>query len=87
MGSSDMADTGETVLDLRGFQCPLPVLKTRHRLRQMAVGDVIVVLSDDPLAGVDIPHLCAEKNQDLLDQQMLEGDARRFTIRRTEAKI
>lgn len=82
-----MAETSETVLDLRGFQCPLPVLKTRHRLRQMAVGDVIVVLSDDPLAGVDIPHLCAEKNQELIKQEMLEGEAQRFTIRRTEAKV
>ncbi|MEM9732078.1 MAG: sulfurtransferase TusA family protein [Pseudomonadota bacterium] len=82
-----MTDESETVLDLRGFQCPLPVLKTRHRLRQMAVGDVIVVLSDDPLAGVDIPHLCAEKSQDLLDQQSLEGDVQRFTIRRTQARV
>ena len=42
---------GERIADLRGFRCPLPVLKTRVRLRAMAPGERIVVLTDDPLAG------------------------------------
>lgn len=82
-----MTDTSEIVLDLRGFQCPLPVLKTRHRLRRMGEGEMITVLSDDPLAGVDIPHLCTETKQDLVAQEAIEGDAQRFTIRRTGEKV
>lgn len=45
-------------LDLRRLKCPLPALLTRKALAQLAPGTVLTVLADDPMAAVDIPHMC-----------------------------
>lgn len=47
-------------LDATGLLCPLPVLKARKRLMQLAPGDQLVLRTDDPAAVVDVPHFCAE---------------------------
>ena len=80
---------GERIADLRGFRCPLPVLKTRVRLRAMAPGERIVVLTDDPLAGIDIPCFCRQNGQPILEQAPHgdDADAIRFVIERREGKL
>lgn len=56
-----MAETmAETILDLRGLKCPLPVLLTRKALDAAAPGAVLLVQCTDPLAGLDIPNLVRE---------------------------
>lgn len=45
-------------LDLRGLKCPLPALMTRKALAGLAPGTVLIVYADDPMAAVDIPHMC-----------------------------
>ena len=45
-------------LDLRGLKCPLPAMLARKALAAMAAGAMVTVLADDPLAVVDIPHMC-----------------------------
>ncbi|WP_235918965.1 sulfurtransferase TusA family protein [Aureimonas psammosilenae] len=71
----------DALLDLRGLRCPLPVLKTAKRLGELSPGDTLVVLADDPLAGLDIPHFCRERSHALLSVEEQDGH-RRFTIRR-----
>jgi len=46
-------------LDARGLACPLPVLKARAALAQLAAGDTLTVLATDPEAPVDIGALAA----------------------------
>ena len=45
-------------LDLRGLKCPLPAMLARKALARLAKGTRLVVLADDPMAAVDIPHMC-----------------------------
>src|SRR3984957_3932330 len=45
-------------LDLRGLKCPLPALLAKKALARASPGTTLVVLADDPLAVVDIPHMC-----------------------------
>lgn len=45
-------------LDLRGLKCPLPALLAKKALARLAPGAVLTVLASDPLAVVDIPHMC-----------------------------
>ena len=61
-----------TLLDLSGFKCPLPALKTRKVLRGMAVGEQLEVRCTDPLAAIDIPHLIRETGDQILSQQETE---------------
>jgi tRNA 2-thiouridine synthesizing protein A len=42
------------VLDCIGLFCPVPVLKTREEIDKMVVGEVLVVLADDPAAEDDL---------------------------------
>ncbi len=57
---------GETpqTLDTTGLKCPLPVLRMEARLRSMAPGGRLLVIADDPIAAVDIPHFAREAGHD-----------------------
>ncbi len=68
-------------LDLVGMRCPLPVLHARRALRAMEPGARLVVVTSDPLASIDIPHLCNEDGHSLLDERS-EGENRVFEIAR-----
>jgi tRNA 2-thiouridine synthesizing protein A len=60
-------------LDLRGLACPLPVLKTRKALLQMASGRRLLVEATDPLAAIDIPHLVSEVGHSVIAMQADDG--------------
>lgn len=66
-------------LDLRGLRCPLPALRTEKTLRAMRDGERLLVLADDPLASIDIAHLCRENRHRLLSADDA-GAHRRFLI-------
>jgi tRNA 2-thiouridine synthesizing protein A len=65
--------------DLRGLNCPLPVLKTRRRLASMPAGALLRIATTDPLAGLDIPAFCSEDGHRLLEQAAVDG-GHRFLI-------
>ena len=48
----------DEALDLRGLKCPLPALLAKKKLTQLPHGTVLTVLADDPMAVVDVPHMC-----------------------------
>ncbi len=48
----------DETLDLRGLKCPLPAMLAKKALAPMRAGATVTVLADDPLAVVDIPHMC-----------------------------
>ena len=69
-------------IDLRGLNCPLPVLRTRKRLSSLKAGAELLVLTTDPLAAIDIPAFCNEAGHELLESQAVEG-GHRFLLRRS----
>lgn len=69
-------------LDTRGLLCPLPVLKARKRLSQMASGEVLRVSADDPAARVDFPHFCMEQGHALLEESDTPEGVLTFVIRK-----
>ena len=69
------------VYDLRGLNCPLPVLRARKRLAAMAKGERLWVETTDPLAVIDIPAFCTEERHLLLETETVTG-GHRFLIAR-----
>jgi tRNA 2-thiouridine synthesizing protein A len=69
------------VFDLRGLKCPLPALKTKKRLALLPTGATLAIETTDPLAVIDIPHLCNEDGHALLESAKTET-GHRFTIRK-----
>lgn len=74
-------DTDIPVYDLRGLKCPLPVLKTRNRLKTLPSGALIWIEATDPLSGIDLPHFCAEEGHELISHERCEM-LQRFLIRK-----
>ncbi len=74
----------DETLDLTGLKCPLPALMARKALGKLAPGAVISVLTSDPLAVVDIPHMCGEEGHSV--EIITRQDAGRavFRIRRKD---
>lgn len=48
-------------LDLRKLKCPLPALLARKAMAGLPAGTQVLVLADDPMAVVDIPHMCHQE--------------------------
>jgi len=68
-------------LDAIGLKCPLPALKTRRALAKLEAGATLIVLADDPMAAIDIPHLLRELGDELVAASEAEGRLR-FVIRK-----
>ena len=48
------------------MKCPLPVLKARRQMNQMAPRSVLKVAADDPAAPLDFEHFCYSGGHELL---------------------
>ncbi len=73
--------TDADVIDARGLKCPLPVLKMEKRLDQLARGSRLVVLATDPMARIDIPLFCRQRNYPV--RILEDGTGLRFEIEKT----
>jgi tRNA 2-thiouridine synthesizing protein A len=60
-----MAQESET-LDLRGLKCPLPALFARRALEKAGPGAELAVLTDDPMAPIDVPHMCRQEGYEVV---------------------
>ena len=45
-------------LDATGLLCPMPVLRTRRLLDDMAAGELLLVKASDPASVQDMPAFC-----------------------------
>jgi tRNA 2-thiouridine synthesizing protein A len=72
---------GETVLDVKGMKCPLPVLRANRALRGMAAGERLRVLATDRASVADFQAFCRETGHALLAQGE-EAGVFSFTIRK-----
>ena len=72
----------ETELDCRGQVCPLPVIALARAVSEMALGDVVAVVSTDPAAAADIPAWCRMKEQEFIGADVADDGTPRFRVRR-----
>ncbi len=76
-----MTDAPDIVIDARGLNCPLPVLRLRKRLQDLTVGARVTLLTSDPAALRDVPAFCEAQGHVLLDT-ISEDRATRFRIQK-----
>ena len=72
-------ETPAVLVDARGHRCPTPTLRLRRALEQAASGARILLLADDPLARIDVPHFLAEAGADLVETGA-DGPVLRFLV-------
>ena len=56
-------------LDTRGLLCPLPILKAKKALAELASGDLLKVVSTDPGSMRDFQAFARQTGHELLEQQ------------------
>ena len=71
----------ETVLDVQGLTCPLPVLKANKALRGLEPGAKLTVLATDPASVKDFRAFCQETGHALLSFGE-DGGVFRFVLRK-----
>jgi tRNA 2-thiouridine synthesizing protein A len=54
------------VIDLRGMSCPWSILKAKSQLINMEPGEVLEVLSGDPMMIKDFPKVLGKKGHELI---------------------
>ncbi len=64
-------------LDARNQLCPLPVIRTQNKIRNLQPGDVLEVLCTDPGALHDIPAWCRINGHKVIETR---NQGEEFTI-------
>ncbi len=70
------------VLDARGLNCPLPILRTKKALNALQSGDTVKVVATDPGSMKDMISFCAQTGNALLSSTQAGGDYE-FLIQKT----
>ncbi len=73
----------DLLLDTCGLNCPLPILKTKKSLREIALGGTIEVLATDPASDADFRAFCRNSGHRLLETSVQDG-VYRFVIQRAK---
>jgi tRNA 2-thiouridine synthesizing protein A len=61
-------------LDARGLNCPLPILRAKKALTDMASGQVLRIVSTDPGSVKDFQAFSKQTGNALLDQSATEKE-------------
>jgi tRNA 2-thiouridine synthesizing protein A len=59
----------EARLDLRGLNCPEPVLRAKKALRTIPIGGILVLECSDLLTVIDVPHFVRQTDHALAAQE------------------
>jgi tRNA 2-thiouridine synthesizing protein A len=71
----------DVTLDAKGLNCPLPILKAKKALKDVAAGGTLEVLSTDPGSVADFESFCKTTGNELMEPGE-EGGAYRFIIKK-----
>jgi tRNA 2-thiouridine synthesizing protein A len=69
-------------LDCRGMVCPLPIIRLANNLMDVAVGQTLAVVADDPAARPDIAAWCRMRSQEYVGEDVADDGVPRFVVRR-----
>lgn len=61
-------------LDARGFNCPLPILRAKKALTDMASGQVLKILATDPGSVKDFQAFSKQTGNTLLSSETADTD-------------
>ncbi|MEP7208089.1 MAG: sulfurtransferase TusA family protein [Casimicrobiaceae bacterium] len=60
-------------IDARGLNCPLPILRTKKALNDMASGQIIGVLATDPASVRDFQAFARQTGNELIEHGERDG--------------
>ncbi|MFQ5904735.1 MAG: sulfurtransferase TusA family protein, partial [Candidatus Binatia bacterium] len=70
-------------LDTLGLLCPLPIIETAKKIKEINIGEVLEVLSDDGVIRIDMPAWCLSTGPEYLGYEE-DGRTYRVYVRKQE---
>ena len=61
-------------LDCVGLYCPMPIVKTSEKFKELKVGEVLEVTADDPGIKQDMPAWCQTTGHEFLGIEEKDGE-------------
>ena len=74
--------TTDREIDTRGLNCPLPILRAKKALSDMATGQVLRIVATDPGSVRDFQAFAKQTGNELLAQQTVNKEFVHFLKRR-----
>jgi tRNA 2-thiouridine synthesizing protein A len=71
-------------LDCTGLYCPMPIIGTTDKLRELEIGQVLEVLADDKGIKTDMPAWCESTGNEFLGIEEEDGEYRVYVKKRVE---
>ena len=71
------------LLDAKGLNCPLPILRARKALNELTKGDSLEIQATDPGSVKDFEAFCRQTGNELMSSTK-EGSIFKFVIRRAK---
>jgi tRNA 2-thiouridine synthesizing protein A len=68
MSSNPTTIQSDQTLDALGLRCPEPVMMVRKTIRNMELGQTLLIKADDPATVRDIPSFCRFMGHELVEQ-------------------
>jgi len=69
------------LLDAKGLNCPLPILKAKKALKDVPAGGTLEILATDPGAVADFQAFCRTTGNELVENSE-EGGVYRFLLKK-----
>ncbi len=70
----------DKTLDCKNLRCPMPIVMLSREVKEMAAGDTIEIIADDPAFQIDVRAWCKRTGNEL--QSFLEeGETLQALIR------
>ena len=70
------------VLDAKGMNCPLPILKARKALKDVPANGTLEILATDPGSVADFQAFCRQTGNELVEHSQ-DDSVYRFLIKHT----
>ena len=69
-------------LDCIGLNCPMPIVKTSQKIKELSSGQVLEILADDEGIKEDMPAWCNTTGNEFLGVEE-EGDTIKVYVKKT----
>jgi tRNA 2-thiouridine synthesizing protein A len=74
----------DATLDCTGLYCPMPIIETTDRIRELEIGQVLEVLADDKGIKTDMPAWCESTGNEFLGMEEEDGEYRVYIKKQAE---
>ncbi len=71
-------------LDCVGLYCPMPIVKTAEKMKQLKAGQVLEVVADDKGIIKDIPAWCRATGNEFLGAEQKDGEIKVYVKKSRE---